>query len=45
MDLKLSKKMLVEERIDFEVRITISTKMFPRTPTVRTMLLRDVYIV
>ena len=30
--------MLVEERIDFEVRITISTKMLPNTPTVRTML-------
>jgi len=31
--------MLVEERIDFEVRITISTKMLPNTPTVRTMLM------
>ena len=38
MYLRLSKKMLVEERIDFEVRITISTKMLPNTPTVRTML-------
>ena len=44
MDLRLSKKMLVEERIDFEVRITISTKMLPNTPTVKTMLLRAMCI-
>ena len=30
--------MLVEDLIDLEVRMTISTRMFPSTPTVRTML-------
>ena len=33
--------MLVEDLIDLEVRMTTSTRMFPITPTVSTMLWTD----
>ena len=36
--LKFSRNMLVEDLIDLEVRMTTSTRMFPITPTVSTML-------
>ena len=36
--LRLRRKRLVEDRIDLEVRITISTSTFPTTPTASTRL-------
>ena len=36
--LRLSRKMLVEDLMDLEVRITIRTSTFPITPTARTRL-------
>ena len=39
--LKFRRKMLVEDLIDLEVRMTTSTRMFPSTPTDRTMLWAD----
>ena len=39
--LRFRRNMLVEDLIDLEVRMTTSTRMFPITPTVSTMLWTD----
>ena len=39
--LRFSRNRLVDDRIDFEVRITMRTKTFPITPTASTRLKKN----
>ena len=39
--LRFSKNRFVDERIDFDVRITMRTNTFPITPTARTRLKKN----
>ena len=39
--LRFSRNRLVDDRIDFEVRITMRTNRFPMTPTVSTRLKKN----